>query len=387
MAAIRWTSRPAVITLFGLAGIALNLWICWAVLLPGATTGRNDFKSFYAGAKLAGTPFLYDADRVEEVQLRTIGEAGDSQKFIRLPIYATIISPLARFPYPTAYLLWEILSAAAFAAGLALWPGVPATKKWLVACWSLPLFIGFFNGQDDTMVWFWIALSARLLRNHWPLAAGIALSLAASKYHFLAMIPIVVFTQKRWRFAAGIAIGGGALLALSFAVAGWDWPARYVALLNNPRLVPDMTHSPGLYGLFRQLPFAIGFQVAATILAGILVFRIAHRDPSYERPLGYALTGGILVSPHSWLADCTLLLPALLLPGKNEAPAGRVAALLLSTTVPWILLQWFPPMPTVTRMLMVWLLWAGSRAQLGSYAAHSPRPSFRENASSSPQSW
>ena len=182
-----------------------------------------------------------------------MGETGDSQKFMRLPCYAMFLKPLAWFPYRTAYVLWELLSATALLAALVLWPGPSPKTKWLTACWMLPVFVALFNGQDDMFVLFWIALSARLLHRKWPMAAAIALALAASKYHLILMIPMVILAQRRWRMATGVLAGGGMLLAISFAVAGPDWPWRYYDLLRDTRFLPDLSHTPSLYAIFQNL--------------------------------------------------------------------------------------------------------------------------------------
>jgi hypothetical protein len=347
----------------GLLGIAFNLWVTLNWFLPGAATGRNDFLSFYAGATLAGTADLYDPAKIGEIQLRATGETGDSQRFIRLPCYAAFLKPISRLPYRSAYLVWELLSASALVAGFALWPGPAAQTKWLTACWTLPLFVALFNGQDNALVWFWLALSARLLRRRLPLAAGLALAMAASKYHLMAIVPIVVLAQKRWRFAAGATLGLAALLAISFAVAGWDWPRHYLAVIRDPALVPDMSHSPTLYALFPSLPYGTLLEAAVMVVLAAAVYRLSVLDKSFEGPLGIALAAGILVSLHSWLADCILLLPALMHHQDPKRARASFPAFALITPVPWFLLQLPVPLPMLTRGLMLWLV--GSPLMLG----------------------
>jgi Glycosyltransferase family 87 len=372
---MRPISLPSLIRIaaLGILGLGFNLWATWTLFLPGATTGRNDFLSFYAGATLAGTADLYDPAKISEVQLRATGETGDSQKFIRLPCYAIFLRPLAWFPYLTAYILWELLSATALIVALVLWPGPTPRTKWLIACWMLPVFVGFLNGQDDTLVWFWIALSARLLHRRWPLAAGLALSFAASKYHLLAMIPIVILAQRRWRLGAGVVLGGGILLAISFVVAGSAWPWRYLALLRDPRLAPDMSHAPSLYASFRDMRFGPQFEITAVIVLAAVVFRISRLDATFERPAAFALAGSILVSLHSWLADCTLLLPALMLAGQAEESSTRFPSFALVTPVPWFLLQLPAPLPMLSRALILWLVLGGlARSERVAGQRHSP---------------
>ena len=90
--------------------------------------------------------------------------------------------------------------------------------------------------------------------------------MAASKYHLMAIVPVVVLAQKRWRLAAGAMLGLAILLAISFAVAGWDWPRHYLAVIRDPALVPDMSHSPTLYALFQLLPYGNLLEAAAILV-------------------------------------------------------------------------------------------------------------------------
>jgi hypothetical protein len=266
---------------------------------------------------------------------------------------------LGWLPYGTAYLLWEILSAAGLVAAVVLWPGPSPATKWLIACWTLPVFAALFNGQDDTLVLFWIALAAWLLHRRWPLAAGIALALAASKYHLIALVPMVILAQKRWRVMAGAIGGGCVLLALSFVGTGWDWPRRYLRMLQEPGLAPDVSHAPSFYANFQAVRFGTVVEIAAVILLAAVVFRVGRIDSSFERPVALALGASILVSLHSWMADCTLLLPALMLASEAAAPYIRFSGLVLATPMPWLMLQLPAPLPTFTRILILWLVLTG----------------------------
>ena len=104
------------------AALALNILLVASLFVPDAWSGRNDFLGLYAGARLAGTPDLYNPAAIREVQIRSIGEAGESLQFSRLPYYAAILKPLSLLPYRTAYLVWVCLSTAFVVGFAALWP-------------------------------------------------------------------------------------------------------------------------------------------------------------------------------------------------------------------------------------------------------------------------
>ena len=125
-------------------------------------TGANDFLSFYAGARLVGTPDLYNGEvhghRAVVVQVQRpdvegaarqvhpAGSAGnnahrgseqlsdsgppgrksrtgqarkgipsDTLPFTRPPYYAVMLWPLGRLPYFPAYVIWQVLNVAALA--------------------------------------------------------------------------------------------------------------------------------------------------------------------------------------------------------------------------------------------------------------------------------
>jgi hypothetical protein len=147
--------------------------------------GRNDFLGFYAGARLVGGPNLYDREAVQAIQLQTVGRVGEIQ-FGRLPCYAFFMKPLTWLTYRTANAVWFVLLVAAFAGFIALWPRATASHRWLIGCWSLPAVASCFNGQDDVVLLFWVALAARLLRAEKPAVAGMVLALCASKFNLFA---------------------------------------------------------------------------------------------------------------------------------------------------------------------------------------------------------
>jgi hypothetical protein len=186
----------------------LNVLLACTLFLPDEEwRGNNDFLGFYAGARLVGSPNLYDRDAVRRVQLQAVGEAGEIQ-YGRFPFFAWLLKPLGSLPYRTAYAIWAVLLTVAFAGFIALWPGVDATTKWLVCCCSLPPFVCLFNGQDDLVLLLWIAIAARLLRSGRSVAAGMVLALCASKFQLFGLVPMVILAQRRWRMAGGVAFTG-----------------------------------------------------------------------------------------------------------------------------------------------------------------------------------
>lgn len=338
-------------------GVVVCISITWTLFLPDAATGRNDFLALYAGGQLAGTSGLYDSNRVREVQLHAIGEWGPSLRFSRLPYYALLLKPLMLLPYRISYLIWEVLSVLALLGFALLWPSEDQRTKWLVCCWSLPAFVALLGGQDVSFLLLWIALSIRAHQKDKPATAGALLALCASKYHLMILVPVVIVAQRRWRIAAGAAAMGGALLAISFAVAGPAWPLQYYAVLTDPNIHVGIISMPNIHALVASTPSARFLEVFASTAIVVVVFSASRRHSSFEWALAIALAAGLLVSFHSYLMDCAILLPALILilQARLSEPT-RLLALLLATPFPWFFLKLPVPLPHAARLLMISLV-------------------------------
>lgn len=344
----RW---PARLIVFSIVGVAINVWLACNLYLPGAWNGRNDFLGLYAGGKLAGSSALYDAGAMRRAQWAAVGEAGDSLQFSRLPYCALLLKPLAQLPYHTAYTFWIILSSAAFVGFAALWPAKPPSVKWPICAWAITAFVALFNGQDVLLVLFWAALSMWLLRRGNDFAAGLALAMCASKYHLAMMVPVVILAQRRWRLAGGAILGGAILIALSFAGGGADWPSHYFALLADSRIHPGQAHMPNLHSLIgTRLGFGADIAIVLALAVGVYV---TSRRTSFERAMAFALVAGVLGSIHTYLADCALLLPAIISAFHDQQRPVRLPAVCLATPVPWFLLQMPTPLPVLTQLLLL----------------------------------
>jgi Glycosyltransferase family 87 len=363
------------IVLLCMAGIVLNSWIACSIFLPHAWAGRNDFLGFYTGATLAGDPNLYDRGSTADIHVKAVGETGEIQ-FGRFPYYAWLLRPLALLPYRTAYLVWEILSASALVAFVVLWPSAPHRTRWCVAFWMLPVFICFFNGQEDLFLLCWLGLAAWLLRKQKPLIAGMVLTLCASKFHLFTLVPLVVVAQRRWRMATGMLAGAGVLAAVSFAVAGPNWPAAYYAVLTHPGINTSLEHMPNLHSLFGTGWLGVMLQIVTTAALAFGVYVAAKSTASFERALALALAASILTAFHGYIHDGSLLLPAILaFLGAAEARI-RLLVFALASPLPWFLLQFRWPLPVLTQLLILAFVCAGIWLLLKEVSAKPGFPGF-----------
>jgi hypothetical protein len=344
-----------------LTGLAVVAWLAWSVLLAGSGKGgagsanllANDFVNFYAGAKLVGTPRLYDGPAVAEVEARAAGWSGGPLPYGHPPFHAVLLWPLGRLPYRTAFWCWESLLVAAACGSIFLWKLPGGGIKWVVACWSAPLFASLANGQEGALLLFFVAASLALLRRGKPFLAGAALALCAVKFHLFLTLPLFVVAGRRWRLGAGLLCGGGALAAVSFAFQGLNWPRSYYALMTSQAMNPRLDHMPNLHAVLHgYLWWELGF----TVLAAGAVWVAVRRAPTPEWAMAAVLAGGLLVGVHGYLADMALLWPALAL-GVQTADARLCApALFLALPVSALFLQADPPFPQIVLAAVACLL-------------------------------
>src|SRR5258706_1640495 len=101
---VRPLSRPLAAGLC-LIGLAVNCLIMGPGVFHTAAEGRNDFRQFYIGGKLAGSGNSYDQSRILEAQREAFGYSNLHLTPVRLPFYYSLLSPLARLPYRLPLLL------------------------------------------------------------------------------------------------------------------------------------------------------------------------------------------------------------------------------------------------------------------------------------------
>ncbi len=272
-------------------------------------TGKNDFAPLYNATQLLGTPYLYSAEHNLELLRKHVGGINLSLRYTRLPYHAALFWPLGQLPYQQAYIIWVLIGFGAIVAFALLWRVPTAGDAIAFTALSLPAFQSLMNGQDTPLLLLWIALAVYWERKDKPFAAGCILSLCAAKYHLFTLLPLLFLAQRRWRMATGFATGATCLVVLSFAVAGLHWPAEYYRTLTDSDVHPDVTSMPNLHGLLFGLPASWALQIIGVVAVAVSGWQVMKRT-SFLHGLATALIGGLLISYHSYLSDCALLLPA-----------------------------------------------------------------------------
>lgn len=290
----------------------------------------TDFLTFYSGGRLAVSGHLYDPEAVQTMERERTGRYAPGLLFIRMPVFALLLWPLAQLPYGTAYVLWLLFRACCAAAYVLLQQPVARWPATLIVCWSVPLAHGFANGQDAPILLLWLGLWLYLERKQRPFAAGMALSLCLAKFHLFLLLPVFLIAHRRWATLRGLALGGALLVSGSFLAGGWEWPVQYARTLLLPAIHPYPLRMPNLHGLLRGHAELL----IHLIVLALSVFLVVRLDDA--RAVAVSLAAGLLLSYHAYTADAVILIPAILIAIQKRWL--RIPAIVLASPIPWFLI-------------------------------------------------
>ena len=346
-------SRPLIVVCC-LIGIAVNCLIIGPVALQTAYEGYNDFRHFYIGAKLAGDSGLYNINYVLAIQQQLIGKSNQHLLPNRLPFYYALLSPLARLPYRPAFFFW--LGSLIFAVVLfvLLCPCASRATLALACCWSLPLIFSLAIGQDVAFVLLSLGAALWAFYRGKPLTAGAVLSLCLIKFHLFLLLPLLILGKREWRLGAGLFSGAALLLGASFLVSGWQWPKAYASILLEPESREALAVMPNLHGLAANFPIAGIVEVLMSAIVAGIVYLVIRREP-FDIALAATLVGSLLLSRHTYLQDCAILIPSLVLLTRPQAgPVVRCGALILALPFAYVFVV--IALGTITALLLLLLL-------------------------------
>jgi alpha-1,2-mannosyltransferase len=224
---------------------------------------------------------------------------------------------------------------------------------------SAPVFELLGDGQDAALSLAIVVGGLRLLEGGHDLTAGAVLALGLFKPQLLALIPVLLFVERRWGALGAWMLVAASLAGLSLALIGRDGVASYRALLESD--LYRIGISEGLRWKMQSLPAllealfppelrprgaglardALPMAVAATVLVFALYCDRERRGNPRSIKLPFALTLLLdaCANPHFLLYDAAILLvPSwILLDSAADDPRLTVALLAL------YLLLWTAP--------------------------------------------
>jgi hypothetical protein len=356
-------------------------WIAAAAIVVGCYAFSPNFRYFggqhaspYAGDFLqewiggyivlhGDRSRFYDSDYAQALEhdSRVVPIAWDESRYLPIvypPFYYLLVSPLSLLPLRAAAWLWAVLMIAALAATawllqravarregvFALWKPVseqerereprralwPALAPWAIvaAVAFMPVIENFTSSQKGTVCLLILTATFLLLDRGRPLAAGLVFGLLAFKPQLTLVIAVAMLLKGQWRFVAGGAITGSALVGLCFAL-GADVCRQYYEFatgagdyLRNAGY--DLHKSHCLYGFFTLLagePNALAKAATMLSAAGVMLLlvqslrgRLVPGGRRFAVQFSVLVIATLLLSPHLFTYDLTiLLLPGFLL--------------------------------------------------------------------------
>ncbi len=334
---------------------------------------------------LHDAPFDTLAPPALHTAFERIGYDEPRYAYIYAPLWLALLAPLTAVSGPEPFLLAATWANNLMLPGMVLlaWrlarrsgpggtAGLPAPAFLLIGLAALAGgYVGglaLYQNQVQIAVAFLILLAAERTGARAPVAAGLALALAAALKSYPVLLAVIWIGQRDWRALAAFGLGGAALGGLSLALAGWEMHAAFLSqlrqiadtalltsvTLNLPALAANLGLAGDLTSIFHWnglpaevyvaprpgwLGIASGIGLAAVLLAGWR--RAAQGGPAGDPLLWPVLAGAVsLMTPVSWsfhyLATMAAL-PALIDrfgPWRGGALTATVAGTLSFPAIP-----------------------------------------------------
>jgi hypothetical protein len=321
-----------------------------AVLLAGAVlwcshgpnVEKTDFSVTYVGARIVHQGLgskLYDINFQKQVR-DSLFQHPNPLFFEHPPFEALLLSPLAAFPFRTAYMVWGIFNAVVWLGlmfFLRLYLPWPREDLAYICLWFLfaPVGVALFQGQSSILLLAFYAITFISLHYDKQFGAGISLGLGLFKLQFVLPFAFIFLLRRKWRFLGGFASSSLLLGVLSLAAVGWRGVVDYVHLLsnvsNNPQNLSygSAVDMPTIYGfihaLFGKIIGHTGLNLIVAVLSIALLIFIARRwEPSETRAealiFASAIAASLVSGSHMFTHDFSPMLLALFLAGANFPP-------------------------------------------------------------------
>lgn len=317
------------------------LWISLgSMITPGAKT--QDFLNIYTGASLAldgQFAIMHDVDVQLARERKFVPSTDVLRPFVRPSFYALLLAPLALIPFKTAFWIW-IAAQSALLIGCWAWGFRRFGPNALVfAAFSLPGPLGVASGQDCVILLALFILGWQLTDRGRPAAGGAMLALMLIKFHLILLWPVALLLQRRWKMLGGFCVVALCEACVSLALGGTEGARTYLALLRNKSL-DRLSPSKELMICFQGLTANLGIESPAWTIAIIAAIFLLFAFAVYKAPLwkmfSVTAVASLLVAPHVYGYDATLLLlPLLLTIFYSQLAGAKIAATLLCTPLPF----------------------------------------------------
>jgi hypothetical protein len=304
----------------------------WLPILGMPLRDWLDFSAFYAAGSLAFSAEVTDLAAITALQVE---QGLPLTPFVYPAGMALLYVPLAALPYGIAAALHVVVMAALLVLATLVWARLTTLPgRWLVLgalAWG-PAAAGVVSGQNTSLALLLTVLVAwSLVRDH-DGGAGFATGLLAYKPQLALPLMGLLLLRSRWLALAVTAAVFGFHWALGAVATGGqlDWPVAWLQTVDayqEADFLANGWQSISLPSFGRQLEILTGLPgitIAGYVIAGIIVvlsIPALRRLPAAEA-VALAAACGLLISPHAWVYDATLLLPAVAVLAARAAARG-----------------------------------------------------------------
>lgn len=350
----------AILGLWCVAAIALRLG-AWAPDLSAVVIAANLWAEGARGLVYAAPEgFFGGAPERWAAAMEALGVAGrESFAYVYPPLWLALLAPLVQgLPVQAVMDVATLVQVPLLAGSVVLAGRLARPDDWSRTRWALwgvailtltvPATHALMHNQPTITIGFLILLAAERQAAGRPVAAGVALALAAAIKLTPAAFVLLFLLPGARRALGAFVLAGGALAGASVALAGWPAHLDFLAALGavsgvslmiaiNLSLESALVTLGGVAGLW-PLPSALPAGIVAPVLAGVLarliglalVAALIWRWRGHpQAPLALLIGLAVLVplaGPLGWLHY--YVLPLLLLPGLLRlAPGARALVL------------------------------------------------------------
>ncbi|MCC6862747.1 MAG: DUF2029 domain-containing protein [Bryobacterales bacterium] len=348
------------------SALAVIVGILAILLLVMAMDGRDgDFLAFYTGAymvRTGQTDRLYDTEHNLAAERKFVPETEAVIPSNRPAFYYAVLSPLSLLSYPTAWWCWVGMQIATLCACW-WWAARRFGYQAVAGAILYPAAgLGIASGQDAAFLLAGLVATYSLMGRGRGFSAGMVLGLAAMKPHLIALWPLVLLVQRRWRMTLGFLASASCVMSGFLAVAGIDGFLRWIALLGNDSIGaqnPAVSRLINLAALSASLGLRPVWAYGFSLFLGFVVLNLVRRMPQW-RVFAVTTTASLLVAPRALFYDYTVaLLPLWLAVFRSRWNFVRYVALLLMSplVIPLITLKpWWSVIPSATVLIFLALL-------------------------------
>lgn len=332
--------------------------VLWSAHLAGVE--RTDFSLTYVGASIVHSGQghrLYDSDLQKQTRDSLFLHASPLF-FEHPPFEASLLSPLAKFPFRSAYEIWGLLNAAVLLSLIVFLRhhlSSPRDVLGYVCLWLLfaPLAVALYQGQSSILLLALFAGAFVLLERERQLTAGFVLGFGLLKFQFVLPFILIFLLLRKWRFLTGFLLSACIVGVISLAAVGLQGMEQYfrfvMTIASNPQnqsfgSAVDMPTIHGfLYAIFGERIGHLPLNIASALLSLFLLvwvatrWRLAEFDTSTDLFFAAAIVASLVTSGHMFTHDFSpLILSLFLVVGHlRNAPSPWRILLLLTLAIFW----------------------------------------------------